>query len=320
MKKKLSIILGVFIGICIVGSVGLSYFIGVQVFDGSTQLVTPESTSHTPMSFWERNGMEYDVFCETYEVETLYLTSTFDGHQIPVDYIYGEDASDKDNQTVVMVHGLGGNRYANYPIATYFLEQGYNVLTYDQRSSNENTAPYTTFGYWEKYDLIDCIDYVANQAPEAILGVWGTSFGGATAGLAIGYEATEEKVDFLILDCPVSSMKWMIEETLRSMDMGIPIDYMAWCGNRVNQLKLDFKYEDADTSKALAKTQIPVLIINSASDTLTPQFMGQAIYDAIEGDNKTIWTVPDSEHVMMWLDYNETYKQHLSDILDKVRK
>ena len=93
---------------------------------------------------------------------------------IPADYIYalGEEG-DKNNPTVILVHGLGGNRYTNYPLAEMFLQKGYNVLTYDQRSSNENTAQYTTFGYWEKYDLIDYIDYVYSHAPEQVIGIWG---------------------------------------------------------------------------------------------------------------------------------------------------
>ena len=36
---------------------------------------------------------------------------------IPADYIYalGEEG-DKNNPTVILVHGLGGNRYTNYPL------------------------------------------------------------------------------------------------------------------------------------------------------------------------------------------------------------
>ena len=37
-------------------------------------------------------------------------------------------------------------------------------VTYDQRSTNENTAQYTTFGYREKYDLIDWVNYVEQQS------------------------------------------------------------------------------------------------------------------------------------------------------------
>ncbi len=135
---------------------GVSYFMGTQVFMGSTQLVTCEDTSEVTDSFWEKYGMDYDSFCNTYTIERLEITSTFDGHTIPADYIYALGAEgNKNHQTVILVHGLGGNRFSNYPLAEMFLQKGYNVLTYDQRSSNENTAPYTTFGYWEKYDLTD---------------------------------------------------------------------------------------------------------------------------------------------------------------------
>lgn len=96
--------------------------IGTQVFMGSTQLVTCEDTSEIKDSFWKKYDMNYDEFCNTYRIEKI--------------------------QTVILVHGLGGNRYTNYPLTQMFLQKGYNVLTYNQRSSNENTAQYTTFGYW----------------------------------------------------------------------------------------------------------------------------------------------------------------------------
>ena len=64
---------------------------------------------------------------------------TFDEHIIPADYITID--GDKNTDTIVMVHGLGGSRWTNYPIAAMFLENGYNVISYDQRSSGENTLP-----------------------------------------------------------------------------------------------------------------------------------------------------------------------------------
>jgi len=201
---------------------GFSLFIGAQVVAGSTQLVTNESTTGVSDSFWEKYGMDYDNFRAEYTIEKLSLVSSFDSHNIPADYIYapGTEGS-KDNKTVILVHGLGGNRLTNYPIAEMFLRMGYSVITYDQRSSNENTAQRTTFGFWEKYDLIDYIRYAKEQAPQHLLGVWGTSFGGATAGLALGDAEIDAMVDFLVLDCPVSSMRWMVEDEMRRMDIGI---------------------------------------------------------------------------------------------------
>ena len=215
------------------------------------------------------------------------------------------------------MHGLGDNRFSNYPLAEFFLEQGYNVITYDQRSTNENTAQYTTFGYWEKYDLIDWIGYVLEHAPGQRIGIWGASYGGATAGLALGYEDVAEKVHFLILDCPVSSMQWMVEQEMRNMDVGIPVSYMAWWGNAINKIKLGFTYQDADVAKAMQQVNTPVLIINSRVDALTPYFMGQDIYDAIQGNNKEIWTVDDSEHCEIWLDHNQEYRNKVESFLSQ---
>lgn len=315
MKKKFKIILLITFLAVVMAFGGMSYFIGSQVFQGSTQLVTNKDTAQIPQKYWKQYGIDYDAFCSTYKIEKVELTSTFDDHVIPADYIYAKQAGkSKDNKTVVMVHGLGGNRTANYPFAEFFLEKGYNVLTYDQRSSNENTARYTTFGYWEKYDLIDCIDFIKEKAPDKAVGVWGCSFGGATTAQALGYEDTDEKVDFAILDSPVSSMKWLVSEQMRTMDIGLPLSYMTWCGSVVNQLKLGFSYEDADASGAMAKVKIPVLIINSKKDAVTPYFMGKDLYDSIESRNKELWTVEDSKHAEIWVDHNEQYKQKISKL------
>lgn len=319
MKKRTKILLLIVIVILFLFT-GISYFIGMQVFVNSTQLVTCDHTSEVEDDFWERYHMDYDAFCHTYAIEKIEIISTFDGHMIPADYIYaiGKEGN-KDNPTVILVHGLGGNRYSNYPLAEMFLQKGYNVVTYDQRSSNENIAQYTTFGYWEKYDLTDYIDYVYSYAPDQVIGIWGTSFGGATAGLAMGNKDVESKVDFLILDCPVSDMKRMIGEEMRKMNLGLPISYMTFWGNIVNKMKLGFSYEDANVCTEISDIEIPVLIINSKADTVTPQFMGQEIYDSIRNDElKTIWTVEDSEHIEMWLDYNQEYMEKVEELLNRL--
>lgn len=320
MKKKIKIITAAVAVVLVLLFAGMSGFIGIQVFSGSTQLTTNRDTAGISDTFQEKFGMNYEEFCRRYTVEPLKIESTFDGHMIPADYIYAEHSENsKNRKTVILVHGLGGNRYTNYPVAEMFLEQGYNVLTFDQRSSNENTAKYTTFGYWEKFDLIDYINYVKAQAPNEAVGIWGTSFGGATAGLAAGYEDTQSKINFLILDCPVSNMKWMVEEEIKKMDIGIPVSYITWCGNLVNKLKLGFTYDEADVCRAVSGLDIPVLIINSRADTVTPYFMGKDLYDSFQGENKMILTFSDSEHTEMWLDDNSGYREGVSELLSAVQ-
>lgn len=312
-KKRKVIILSVIIGILIVLFFGMSYFIGSQVVEGSTKLVTNEETREMKPAYWQMNNMDPKVFRETYHIDTVYLDSTNDEHKIPVEYI---SSKEECLGTVVMVHGLGANRTSNYPIAELFLQNGYNVLTYDQRSTNENTAENTTFGYLEKFDLIDCIDYAKQHTESKVIGVWGESFGGATAVQAMAYNDVQKDIAFMILDCPVSSMEWMVREEIIKMDTGLPTGYLIWCGNIMNRLTLGFSYKDADSVLAAEHVTIPVLVMNSKADQTTPYFMGKDIYDHLAGDVKEIWTVDDSKHTELWIDFKEEYTDRVMRLVN----
>jgi fermentation-respiration switch protein FrsA (DUF1100 family) len=312
VKKRILIVVTSLIILLIGMFIGFSYFIGDQIVASSTQLVTNEKTRNIHDLVWKDYGFNYESFSQTYKIENINLTSSFDGHAIPVDFIY---SNDKNSNIVIMAHGLGGNRQTNYPRAEFFLKNGYNVITYDQRSSGENVAEKTTFGYWEKYDIIDCIKYAKDFAKDKKIGVWGESFGGATAVQAVAFENVQEDIAFLALDCPVSNMEWMISDQMKSMEIGIPIEYMMWCGNIINSFRLGFSYNEADAAKEAHKIRIPTLVINSEIDKVTPYFMGKDIYDNLASTKKSLWTVKDSKHVGMWNDYNEEYCSKLLELM-----
>lgn len=319
MKVKNKVIKRTMISLIIVlliMGIGTSYFIGNQVFLNSTQLVTNENTSEVSTNFWSQYGINYDEFKQEYKIEKIELKSSLDGHIIPADYIYSKKNKDKNSNTAILVHGLGGNRLTTYPVAEFFLENGYNVIAYDQRSSGENTAEYTTFGYFESEDLKDYVKYAnkyINNYHDLVL--WGTSFGGATVGIALGDTYINDNVDYVILDCPVSNMKYMIKTNIDQMNVGIATDYMVSMGSIINKMKLGFSYDDANVCNYTSETDIPVLIFNSKVDEVTPYFMGEDIYKSIKHDNKKIVSVEDSKHADIWLDYNSKYKKEIIDFI-----
>lgn len=310
--KKIVISLTIILLIVVVGT---SYFIGNQVFLNSTQLVTNESTSEVSTSFWKTYGINYNQFKKEYKIEQIQVKSSLDGHIIPADYIYSKENKDKNSNTAILVHGLGGNRLTTYPVSEFLLENGYNVIAYDQRSSGENTAEYTTFGYFESEDLKDYIKYANKYINNHDLVLWGTSFGGATVGIALGHTYINDNVDYAILDCLVSNMKYMIKSNIEQMDVGKATDYVVSMGSIVNKIKLGFSYDDANVCNYTCKTDVPVLIFNSKIDELTPYFMGEDIYKSIKHNNKKIVTVEDSKHADIWLDYNCKYKKEIIDFI-----
>ena len=315
MKKKIfKIILSAFLVVALIGIIGTCYFTGISVFNSSMQLVTNEDTSSDYSDYLEENGIDLEEFNEMYNVEKIEIQSTLDNHKIPADYMLANN--EKNNDTVVLVHGLGGNRLSVYPVAKLFLENGYNVIAYDQRSSGENTAKYTTCGYLESKDLLDYVSYINNiiDKDKNII-VWGTSFGGATVGTALGDSKADEYIDYAILDCPVSNFEYMIKEEMKEMNIGIPISFMLCMGNITTKLKLGFSYDDMNVCNYIKDTKVPVLIINSKADEVTPYFMGEDLYNAINSENKKLFTVEDSEHANIFFDYYDKYKEEVLEFI-----
>jgi fermentation-respiration switch protein FrsA (DUF1100 family) len=290
------------------GAGGAFYYMGNQVFNGSLQMVDNQSTAlQTGYDYLAAIRFDTAAFQQAYEIERIEIESSYDGHTIPADYI---TSGSRDADTVILVHGLGGNRVSVYPQAAMFLRNGYNVLTYDQRSSGENTAPYTTYGYWESKDLADCISFVDAQIGEdKKLIAWGVSFGGATVGIASGGETFNQKVDAAILDCPISNMRDMLEMRMAEMDTGIPVGFLLTAGDFATNMKLKFSYTDTEVMQYAAKTTVPMLVINSRADEVTPYYMGEDIYNALTVEQKELFTVEDISHGNIHLMAPAEYEQ-----------
>lgn len=107
----------------------------------------------------------------------------------------------------------------------------------------------------------------------------------------------------------------MVTEEMKSMDTGLPLDYMVLCGSIVNHIELGFSYKEAESAEIAKRIYVPTLVINSEIDKTTPYFMGKDIYDSLASAKKELWTVTDSEHIGMWRDYNEKYCSKVLDLI-----
>lgn len=312
--------------------IGITAFIGDQVVKSSTQLSYAVDEIEVPYNVYDSYHLDYGEFTRRYPIKKIELDSTYDGHVIPADYIYHEKNGSMDNDTVIMIHGLGGNRMTIYPAAQVFLENGYNVLCYDQRSSGENHALHTTFGYLEKYDLLDAVKAVKEYAPGKKMGIWGTSFGGATAvaGACDPELGITAVTDFLILDCPISNMEDELRLVMNNDETiaqsGIPVSYMIRAGNIMNKLELGFTYKEADGRYIIQSRKnqagdnnkdVPLLIFNCKKDEITPFIMGVELFNAYNSENKQIITFDDCGHAEGWAYHEEEYRTAVKSFLER---
>ena len=87
---------------------------------------------------------------------------------------------------VIMLHGLGGNRLGmNLLAQTYFVNQGYAVLTYDVRGHGDSGGFVTVAGPREIADLraLEAQFAARPDVDDLHIGAWGISYGGGQAWL-----------------------------------------------------------------------------------------------------------------------------------------
>lgn len=309
MKK---VFRNIFIGLIvllILAGVGISIFTGKAVFDGYTNVMSREETLKNSIEFKE----DYDNLVKNYKLEKIEIEDQDLDHKVPA--IFAKREGNKN--VAVLVHGMGGTKETVAPLMETFLELGYDAIAYDQRNSGENMADFNTSGLLESEDTRAVIDYISEKYQDGKLILWGESYGGLTSIIAAGKDDTN--IDYLILESPVSNGFDMIENVMKdiSKKQGVPLDFMIKTGDLYSKAKLGISFSDMDGSEYMKNIEIPVLITNSSTDTITPPYMAEDLYAAKADDKKELITVDGYNHASFSYKDREGYKKIVKDFLEK---
>lgn len=264
------------------------------------------------------NDMNYNLldFNNKYgdKIKEINLSSRY-GHIIPVKYICNDN--DYDNSTIVLVHWHETNHTVMFPLAEMFLTNGYNVVLYDQRAHGDNTAKTVTFGYYEKDDLEDVIDYIESQmSKNNTIGVIGQSMGASTIGNYLGSGHAVEHLNFAIVESPFSSMdseiKWNIEKIIK---VKLPTSYFLKLGSIANNLVFGYEFEEVSIFESMKNSSTPTMILHSKADMMCPYHMGEDLYNAIPHNEKRMITFQNANHVEAFFTESDSYKKEVLDFV-----
>lgn len=306
-KMKILKITGIVILVLlVVGFIGSSLVIGLEVADnlvyGNVEKDTREASLYQ-LNEWNYSEVAFD---EKYATKKMTQVAK-DGVIVPFAILGEYDFENRD--TVILIHGYGGDYVSVYPQAELYLQEHYNVISIDQRGGGDSLDPKVTFGYYEKQDIEAVVDYVRGMNQNKLI-VHGFSMGGATAG---HYGDTNHAYDnqvMIIMDSSFDSMENMFTGVWNDMETGLPASYAVWAGNIIMKFKYDFEFDDADACKALETCQVPVLIIQSEKDDLAPNAVGEKLFDSIKSQEKEIWYV-NSKHIEGYIDFPIEYKERV---------
>ncbi|SDD98953.1 alpha/beta hydrolase [Sporomusa acidovorans] len=217
------------------------------------------------------------------------------------------------NNTVIFVHGIAGTRLVGLWYVPMYWKAGYNVLVYDSRASGDSGGSSVTWGFYERYDLDQWVDWVEQHNPGGIIGVHGMSMGAATALLHAEMNEATHRVRFYIADSAYADLETLliqqIDATVRLHNPAW-VKLLLWYASLAANWQAGFRFQDVSPVHAVQTVTTPVLYLHGGADALVPPAMCEQLYAATKGDKeKRIF--PNVPHAMSYFNHQDEYRQRV---------
>lgn len=250
-----------------------------------------------------------------YESRGNLLDTKNDGIELKAEYVSNDQTT---NKTLILVHGYRNDRADMYPYADMALKMGYNVLLPDLRGHGESGGMLVGFGWSDRNDLLQWVNYLIDQRPDVEIGALGISMGASTI-LSMSRETLPDNVKVLIADSGFTNADSEISYQVKN-SVNLPRKPVVPILSFMSRITAGFTYQDADSLKAVQHNKLPLFVIHGEKDDFVPTKMGRQIFNADPDDNKELWIVPNSHHIKALQDYPEEYQKRVGEFLAKYLK
>ncbi|MDR0600962.1 MAG: alpha/beta hydrolase, partial [Treponema sp.] len=249
--------------------------------------------------------------------ETARITSR-DGLRLHAYYLPREGAGGY----ALLAHGYTADARFLLPEAELFRERlRFNVLLPDARGHGLSEGSYSGFGWHERLDCLDWIQWLLARAerdapgrdPRVVL--YGVSMGAATVMMASGEEDLPPQVAAVIEDCGYTSLeeelawqmkkRWHVQSRRLLMAAG---DY--------TKKKAGFSFAEVSAINRLRKSKTPTLFIHGDADDFVPFGMVHSLYGACRAP-KELYVVKGAAHAASRAAFPEAYEEHLRAFIEK---
>lgn len=222
--------------------------------------------------------------------EKVIIRSTNFNKNIHADYIFAKQPS---NVYVILIHGYTSSPRNMGIYAEKYHNIGYNVILPSLNGHGDSETNTVTMGWNDRLDIIDLINSILENNPDAKIIIHGVSMGAATTMMTTG-ENLPENVKVAVADCGYTSV-WDIFSDKLNNSMHLPDFPILYSANEVNKSIKKFDFKKASSVEQLRKSKTPTIFIHGEKDTFVPYAMLDEVYNACTAPKEKV-TIPNAPH------------------------
>ncbi len=201
----------------------------------------------------------------------------------------------KAQRIAIVVHGYQSKATDMIIIGKMYAKMGFQVLLTDLRGHGKSEGTFTSFGYYERYDLKKWINYALRTygANSDIL-IHGVSMGAATTLMTTMLDIPKSNLKFMVLDSGFTRIK----KTFTNISHKL-LWHVFYPGvNLVTYMKHRFTLYKVKPLKAMKKNTIPFLIVQGGRDKAVPVSMARQLFDASPAIKKDLIVIAEAKHAL----------------------
>ncbi|MFH5851124.1 alpha/beta hydrolase [Clostridium perfringens] len=220
---------------------------------------------------------------------------SFDGLNLTSTLIMNENPT---NKFIVLVHGVSICYVGSLKYFDIFYRNGFNVLIVNQRRHGKSEGKYSTYGFYEKYDVNMWIEYLKSRfGNDIILGLHGESMG---AGTVMETIPLNDSIKFVIQDCGYSNFHeligFQITHAYKNRLVRKILRPSLIFANFFMKTKAKFSMKKIVPIDIVSSTSLPMMFIHGKEDYFVPWYMAVDLYKAKTKGYKELYLVEGAKH------------------------
>jgi uncharacterized protein len=212
----------------------------------------------------------------------------------------------------LLFHGFGSAKDECVRSATFFYNQGYDVLLTDFRAHGNSSGNESMAGYVEDKDIVTAYRFAESKGAKSIV-MWGVSMGAATILNAVAND--DLKPAKIFLDCPYATFLDGTKGFLRMMHAPeTPLAHMMLFWGSLENGKWAFNNEPKEYAK---KVTIPTLLMCGRKDVRVTEAETEEIFKNLAATDNQLVFFDNSPHGALIKFEKEKWESTVKAFLEK---